>query len=38
MDGLDIFDALSRELALDLVLERKARRAAETRRDVLARL
>jgi len=30
MDGLDLFDALSRGLALDLVLERKVRRAAET--------
>ena len=30
MDGLDLFDTLSRELPLDHVLERKVRRAAET--------
>jgi hypothetical protein len=30
MDGLDLFETLDRELPLDHVLERKARRAAET--------
>lgn len=30
MDGLDLYDALSRELPLNHVLERKIRRAAET--------
>lgn len=30
MDGLDLFEALNRELPLDQVLSRKARRAAET--------
>lgn len=30
MDGLDLFDTLSRELPLNHVLERKVRRAAET--------
>jgi len=30
MNGLDLFDALNRGLAIDLVLERKVRRAAET--------
>lgn len=30
MDGLDLFDTLSRELPLNLVLESKVRRAAET--------
>lgn len=30
MDGLDLFDTLSRELPLNYVLERKVRRAAET--------
>jgi len=30
MDGLDLYDALSRELPLSLVLERKVRRAGET--------
>lgn len=30
MDGLDLYDMLDRELALDQVLERKVRRAAET--------
>lgn len=30
MDGLDLFETLSRELPLDQVLARKARRAAET--------
>lgn len=30
MDGLDVHDALTRELALNHVLERKVRRAAET--------
>lgn len=32
MDGLDLFDMLDRELPLNHVLERKARRAAETGR------
>jgi len=30
MDGLDLYDMLGRELALDHVLERKVRRTAET--------
>ncbi len=30
MDGLDLFDALDREVPFDAVIERKARRAAET--------
>jgi hypothetical protein len=30
MDGLDLFDTLSRELPLNHVLEKKVRRAAET--------
>ena len=30
MDGLDLFDMLDRELPLDLALDRKVRRAAET--------
>jgi hypothetical protein len=30
MDGLDLFETLNRELPLDLVLERKVRKAAET--------
>ncbi len=30
MDGLDLFETLSRDLALDHVLQRKVRRAAET--------
>ena len=30
MDGLDIYETLSRELPLNHVLERKVRRAAET--------
>jgi hypothetical protein len=30
MDGLDLFDTLSRELPLNHVLDRKVRRAAET--------
>jgi hypothetical protein len=30
MDGLDLYDALDRELPLNLALERKVRRAAET--------
>ncbi len=30
MDGLDIYEMLSRELPLQHVLERKVRRAAET--------
>jgi len=30
MDGLDLFETLDRELPLDLVLEKKVRRAAET--------
>jgi hypothetical protein len=30
MDGLDLFESLARELPLDQVLARKARRAAET--------
>lgn len=30
MDGLDLFDSLDREIPLDVVLERKVRRAAET--------
>lgn len=32
MDGLDLFDMLDRELPLDQVIARKARRAAETGR------
>ena len=30
MDGLDLFDVLSRRIPLDQVLDRKVRRAAET--------
>jgi len=30
MDGLDLFDALDRELPLNLAIDRKVRRAAET--------
>lgn len=30
MDGLDLFETLDRELPLDQVIARKARRAAET--------
>jgi len=30
MDGLDLFDTLSRQLPFNEMIERKARRAAET--------